>query len=152
MSNSQKYLSINLEQDKSHGRHIKRQVSVFNSPDLLKPTWCGIQSLIRVERWGKRGNKDYHQIAYYISSLLEDAEVFAHKIKGHWQIENQLHWVKDVIFKEDDSGLSHFQARTNLSILQTIAINLFKFLGFFSITEGQRWLNNRWSRLFVLLE
>lgn len=152
VTNTQEPLSINIEQEKGHGRHIKRQVSVFKSPDLLKPTWCGIQSLIRVERWGNRGNKDDHQIAYYISSLLENAEVFAHKIKGHWQIENQLHWVKDVIFREDNSSISHFQARTNLSILQTMAINLFRLLGFVSITEGQRWLNNRWSRLWILLE
>lgn len=65
----------------------------------------------------------------------------------------------DVIFKEDDSSIDNFQARTNLSILQTITINLFRLLGFVSITEGQslssnevkEWLNNRWSRLWILL-
>lgn len=152
VTTSQEPLSINLEQERSHGRQIKRQVSVFKSPDSLLPIWCGIQSLIRVERWGQRRNKDYHQVAYYISNLLEKAKVFATRIRGHWQIENQLHWVKDVIFKEDASPIRHFQARTNLSILQTIAINLFRLLGFVSITEGQRWLNNRWSMLWILLE
>lgn len=149
ITHSEKPLSINIEQEKSHGRQIKRQVSVFKSIEPLKSNWCGIQSLIRVERWGKRGDKDYHQVAYYISSLLEKAEVFATRIRGHWQIENQLHWVKDVIFQEDSSQIHHFQARTNLSILQTIAMNLFRLLGFVSITEGQRWLNNRWSRLWI---
>ncbi|WP_413162228.1 ISAs1 family transposase [Capilliphycus salinus ALCB114379] len=145
-------LSVNLKKEESHGRQIQRQVSVFKSLDSLPLTWCGIESLIRVERWGKRGNKDYHQVAYYISSLSEKAEVFATKIKGHWLIENQLHWVKDVIFKEDNSPIHHFQARTNLSILQTMAMNLFRLLGFLSITEGQRWLNNRWFKLWILLE
>ena len=77
--------------------------------------------------------------------------MFSQKIKGHWPIENQLHWVKDVIFQEDNSSLCHFQARTNLSIFQTIAINLFRLLGFSSIPEGQRWLNYRWYRLGILL-
>ncbi|MEA5522377.1 ISAs1 family transposase [Limnoraphis robusta] len=152
VAHNQEPLSIKIEQDKSHGRQIKRQVAVFKSIDSLKSSWYEIKSLIRVERWGKRGKKDYHQVAYYISSVWEKADYFSEKIKGHWQIENRLHWVKDVIFKEDDSSIAHFQARTNLSILQTIAINLFRLLGFVSITEGQRWLNNRWSRLWILLE
>lgn len=152
VAHNQEPLSIKIEQDKSHGRQIKRQVAVFKSIDSLKSSWYEIKSLIRVERWGKRGKKDYHQVAYYISSVWEKADYFSEKIKGHWPIENRLHWVKDVIFKEDDSSIAHFQARTNLSILQTIAINLFRLLGFVSITEGQRWLNNRWSRLWILLE
>ncbi|WP_413166690.1 ISAs1 family transposase [Capilliphycus salinus ALCB114379] len=152
ITDSEQPFSINIEQEKSHGRQIKRQVSVFKSIEPLKSNWCGIQSLIRVKRWGKRGDKDDHQVAYYISSLLEKAEVFATRIRGHWQIENQLHWVKDVIFQEDGSQIHHFQARTNLSILQTIAMNLFRLLGFVSITEGQRWLNNHWFKLWILLE
>ena len=152
VTHSQEPLSVSQEQEKSHGRIIKRHVSVFKSLDSLKSHWSGIQSFIRVERWGKRGKKDCHQVAYYISSLWENAEVFASKIKGHWLIENQLHWVKDVIFSEDNSSIRHNQARTNLSILQTLAINLFRLFGFSSITEGQRWLNHRWSRLEILLE
>ena len=58
----------------------------------------GITSLIKVERSVTRGDKNYHHLAYYISSLSVSAEMFASKIRGHWLIENQLHWVKDVIF------------------------------------------------------
>ena len=68
-----------------------------------------------------------------------------------WKIENQLHWVKDVIFKEDTLLLTDFQAISNLSILQTIGLNLFRSLGFLSIAMGQRWLDNRWFRLCDLL-
>jgi predicted transposase YbfD/YdcC len=84
--------------------------------------------------------------------LVENAQNFAEKIRGHWKIENQLHWVKDVIFKEDTLPITDFQAVSNLSILQTIALNLFRNLGFLSITEGQRWLNHRWFKLWDLLE
>lgn len=78
--------------------------------------------------------------------------MLAEQIQRHWRIENQLHWVKDVIFKEDDWPLSHFQAATNFSVLRTLAMNLLRFLGFFSITEAQRWLANRVDRLLILLE
>lgn len=149
---NQVLLSTHISEDKSHGRQIKRQVSVFKNSELVDLKWSHVQSLIKVERQGKRGQKDYHNIAYYISSLSETAEVFSRKIREHWGIENQLHWVKDVIFQEDNLPIHHFQAVTNFSILQTIALNLFRILGFLSITEGQRWLSYRWPRLLVLLE
>jgi predicted transposase YbfD/YdcC len=56
--------------------------------------------------------------------------LFAEIIRGHWKIENQLHWVKDVIFEEDKSQISDFQAASNWSILTTIGLNLFRSLGF----------------------
>ncbi|GCL51591.1 transposase [Microcystis aeruginosa NIES-3804] len=77
-------------------------------------------------------------------------QVFAEIIQGHWKIENQLHWVKDVIFQEDKSQISDFQAASNWSILTTMGLNLFRSLGFISITEGQRWLAERWKKLIGL--
>ena len=99
-----------------------------------------------------RGAKPYEQIAYYLSSRQENAQVFMNKIRGHWRIENQLHWVKDVIFQEDSSRICKFRPATNLSVLKTIAMNLFRFLGFLSVTEGQRWLGDRLWSLSVLWE
>jgi predicted transposase YbfD/YdcC len=114
--------------------------------------WEHIKNHIKVERYGEKEGEEYYHSAYYISSLLGNAQTFAQKIRGHWKIENQLHWVKDVIFREDTLPLTDFQAVSNLSILQTIALNLFRGLGFLSITKGQRWLDNRWFRLCDLLE
>ena len=92
--------------DISHGRHLVRKVSVFDIPDqkildFYKLKWGKITSLIKVKRSGKRGEKDYKHLVYYISSLSVGAEIFASKIRGHWLIKNQLPWVKDVVFKED---------------------------------------------------
>ncbi|WP_149988891.1 ISAs1 family transposase, partial [Microcystis aeruginosa] len=109
-----------------------------------------LRRIIKVERRGSRGDKTYEETAYYISSLTESAQVFSKIIRGHWKIENQLHWVKDVIFEEDKSQISDFQASSNWSILTTIGLNLFRGLGFLSITEGQRWLAERWEKLIVL--
>lgn len=140
--------------DVGHGRQIVRTVSVFPIPEKLQSVWLHSQSFVKVERSGNRGRrfKPYHQIVYYLSSRQETAPVFANKIRGHWNIENRLHWVKDVLFQEDASPIRQSQPACNISILKTIGINLFRSLGFLSITEGQRWLGNRFWRLSVLLE
>jgi|LakMenE01Jun11ns_1017448.scaffolds.fasta_scaffold9601254_1 predicted transposase YbfD/YdcC len=145
-------VSIDCEEDKSHGRDLIRLTSVFNVTHPFNSVWEHIKSYIKVERYGERGVEEYYNCAYYISNLVESDQTFARKIRGHCNIENQLHWVKDVIFKEDILPLTDFKAVSNLSILQTIALNLFRGLGFLSITKGQRWLDNKWFRLCDLLE
>lgn len=152
MSQTQPPQSFVSEKDSRHGRQIIREVSVFDLSYWSNLDWAKLQTLIKVERTGNRGLKPYKHTAYYISSLAESAQVFATQIRGHWRIENQLHWVKDVIFKEDSWSIHQFQAATNFSILRTMAINLFRILGFLSVTEGQRWLGNRIDRLMILLE
>ena len=142
--------------DISHGRNIVRKVSVFDIPPLVsssfeKLKWSKITSLIKVERSGTRGKKDYEHLAYYISSLSVSAEIFGSKIRGHWLIENQLHWVKDVFFKEDTWPRHNDTAVTNLSLLKTIALNFYRFLGFSSLRIGQRWLNYELEKLIFLL-
>jgi predicted transposase YbfD/YdcC len=92
-------LSQNITEDTSHGRHITRRVSVFEVPDSITSLWGNSQKFIRVERSGTRGTKSYQERAYYLSICQKYAEIFGDKIRGHWRIENQLHWVKDVIFQ-----------------------------------------------------
>ena len=85
-----------IKQDNSHGRKIERKVSVWENKEVRKNSvlnkFSEIKSLIKVERRGTRGKKEYKQIMYYISSKKEKAEVFLEKIKDHWKIENRLHW------------------------------------------------------------
>jgi hypothetical protein len=83
--------------EKTRNRVATRTVEVFNNLIGISPEWVGLKSLIKVERIGTRGGKTYHQVAYYISSLVASAAHFAKGIRGHWGIENSLHWVKDVI-------------------------------------------------------
>ena len=145
-------LSQYTELDKSRGRRIQRTISVFSLPENIKSAWLNSQRFIQVTRIGTRKYKPVDQTVYYLSSRQDNAQTFAAKIRGHWLIENQLHWVRDTIFKEDLSPICHFQAVTNLSILLTIAINLFRILGFRSITNGQTWLYGRLWTLAPLLE
>jgi predicted transposase YbfD/YdcC len=111
-----------------------------------------LKSLIKVERIGTRAGKSYHQVAYYISSLLSSAVDFAHGIRGHWAIENRLHWVKDVIFDEDNSTIRMGNAPANLSVMRTITINILRRNGYSSITSAHRFLANDIDKILTLVE
>jgi predicted transposase YbfD/YdcC len=106
--------------DSSHGRKVMRTISVFPLNKFIASNWQDPQVCLQVEREGIREKDEpYYHRAYYLCSRLENAQVFAEKIQGHWSIENQLHWPKDVVFQEDSSPIHHPQAATNLSILKT---------------------------------
>jgi predicted transposase YbfD/YdcC len=150
ITQTEKPLSIDINQDVSHGRKITRKVSVYRVNNILHQGWKHLKVVIQIERSGWRGSKPYTEKVYYVSSAMNEAEIFARRIRGHWGIENQYHWVKDVIFQEDKRRISQFQAATNFSILITIVINLFRSWGFLSIKEGQRWLADHWYKIFLL--
>ncbi len=78
-----------------------RKISVFKAEKIKHKNYPHIQSFIKVERTGLRGNKKSEETLYYIRSKVLPSKKFAARIRGHWLIENQVHWVKDVIFNED---------------------------------------------------
>lgn len=75
--------------------------------------WVGLQSLICLERIGIRQGKPYQRTNFYVSSLTTSATKFAQGIRLHWEIENRLHWVKDVIFGEDTAPFRDYNTATN---------------------------------------
>ena len=86
---------------------------------------------------------------YYISSKVLPSKKNAAKIRGHWLRENQVHWVKDVIFNEDKSKIRELQAARNLSLLYTIIMNVYRSFGFDSIKQGIYWLGNNWEKILA---
>jgi len=113
--------------EKSRGRQEYRKIAVFAKPSGLSEEWKGVARVLHVER--KRTHQKETEIShsYYITSLqCDDAELLARGVRGHWSIENQLHWVKDTIMHEDDSYIRRNNGIENLSILKNIAINLVK--------------------------
>ena len=96
--------------------------------------------------------KPYQQTNYYISSLAVSAAHFAQIIRGHWGIENRLHWVKDVVFKEDSLPLKHYNAASNWSLLRNIVINLARQHGYDSLTKAERFFSHNIPQLFSLLQ
>ncbi|WP_442947545.1 ISAs1 family transposase [Nostoc sp.] len=65
-------------------------------------------------------------VVYYIISLIRSAVDFAYGIRGHWGIENRLHWVKDVVFDEDNLTIRTRNAPVNLSIVRLLALNIWR--------------------------
>jgi len=139
--------SVFIESEKTRDRKTTRTVSIFYNNQGIAKKWKRVKTVIKVERNGIRGTQTYHEVVYYISSLVLDAKKFAAGIRGHWGIENKLHYVKDVILKEDNSPITQINAATNFSILTTIAINLLRSNDYSSITKAIRQVGNDWVQL-----
>jgi predicted transposase YbfD/YdcC len=93
--------------------------------DLAK--WKGLRSIIMIESERTVGATETSvERRYYWSSHGVDAETFAAMIRGHWGIENQLHWCLDVGFREDESRVRADHGPENLALLRKVAMNLAK--------------------------
>ncbi|WP_414586789.1 transposase [Scytonema sp. PCC 10023] len=73
-------------------------------------------------------------------------------MRTHWGIENRLHWVKDVVFEEDNSTIRKGNAPANLSVMRTIALNVLRRNGYSSITSAQRFISNDIDKLLSLVK
>jgi len=67
--------------------------------------------------------KTSFETRYFITSIETDAKIFSNAVRKHWSIENKLHWVLDVTFREDDSRVRRDNASENLGIFRHVAIN-----------------------------
>ena len=145
-------LSVDTQMEQTRDRQTQRIVTVLEPPLGIAADWVGIRRVIQVERQGTRAHKPYQQTMLYISSLSSDAATFAERIRTHWQIENRLHWVKDVVLREDQAPLCDGHALANFAILRTVACNLFRANGFASVTKGIRYLAHDVHRLFSFFQ
>jgi predicted transposase YbfD/YdcC len=105
-----------------------------------------------VHRHGTRKGKPYSQWSYYITSLATTAQQFAAGIRGHWGIENRLHWVKDVVLREDACPLKLAQAPQNWGLIRTWVVNLLRLNGEASIFKAQRRVAHDIHALFLLIQ
>jgi predicted transposase YbfD/YdcC len=116
-------------EEKSHGRQENRHCWVILHPDELKRVneWQDLNAIIMIESISqKAGYEEEREYRFYISSLETDAEQFAKSIRSHWGIENSLHWVLDVAFREDESRIRAGFASENFSLIRRLALNLLK--------------------------
>jgi len=114
--------------DDSHGRLVRRRVFVCPEAASLEAlkAWPGLRTVLATEtiRGVNGSGKVEAEIRYFLSSCHDDPTVLVQAIRRHWTIENGLHWVLDVTFREDDSRVRDRTAARNLAILRKIAINL----------------------------
>lgn len=144
--------SVATNVERCHGRHVERTVSVMTPPSHIDPAWVGLQRVIKVERRGTRSGKPFEETMFYLSSLNLEAKDLAQRIRDHWRVENNLHWVKDVVLGEDQAPLCAGHALTNFAIIRTLVVNLFRLNGFASITKGIRAVAHDIHRLFSFLQ
>jgi predicted transposase YbfD/YdcC len=115
--------------EKDHGRIEGRRCWVTEDTDWFtgKAEWAGLRSFIMVEAEREVvGQAATVERRYFISSLPADAKQSLRAVRGHWQVENSLHWVLDVAFREDACRTRTGHAPENLATLRHMAVNLLK--------------------------
>ena len=117
--------------DKGHGRLEIRHCWVVSQPDYLAylrghQAWSGLRSLVKVVSDRRVNNQSTLKTRYFISSLDDSAAHLLEYCRHHWHIENRLHWVLDVAFREDANTVRRDNAPQNLAVLRHMALNLLK--------------------------
>ena len=114
--------------DGEHGRIEIRKIYVTQEVAWYADhrQWKGLKSLIMIESERQLGEKISRENRYYISSLKEGASSLGGKIRGHWSVENELHWGLDVSFGEDGSRVRERNGAENLSLLRKMALMMLK--------------------------
>jgi predicted transposase YbfD/YdcC len=109
-----------------HGRIETRKYWQVNAPDYVKEKadWPGLASLGMCEATREMNGQTSAEKRYYLCSLGVEAKRFAAAVRGHWSIENSLHWILDVVFREDDSRVRVGHAAENFGLLRRMAVNL----------------------------
>ena len=113
----------------AHGRIEKREIYTTEGIDWLqqKEEWKNLKSLIMVKSERMMpGQATSIERKFYISSLPADALRIANTIRGHWGIENRVHWVLDVAFREDEQNANAGNIAENMSMIRRISLNLLK--------------------------
>src|SRR5262249_46123483 len=106
-----------------HGRHEERYVTVIYDPGGLPPEWPDVAAVGLVGRGGAVEGTETHTAHYYITSLRGTAEELGRLVRRHWSVENELHWVLDVAFRED-SNRTAGHAGANLGLIRRVATSL----------------------------
>ena len=117
--------------NKGHGRIETRQCWTVSDSECLnyirdRARWEGLNSVVKVTAQRLVGDKTSVESRYYISSLAGDAQRLLHATRTHWNVENCLHWVLDIAFREDESRIRKGHGPHNFGILRHIALHLLK--------------------------
>lgn len=116
------------EADKGHGRLEIRRHWITSHVGWITPRaeWEGLRCVGLVERERHTAAGVSVERAFYLCSIAPDARLFARAVRGHWGVENSLHWRLDVIFQEDQSRARTRFAAANLAALRKLALNTAK--------------------------
>jgi len=114
--------------ERGHGRVEDRYYYLAKVPEDVSVfgAWPGLRAIGMAIRVTEKEGKTTEEVRYYIVSAYLSGRRFAQVVRGHWSIENTLHWQLDVTFREDDSRVRHRRLTNNLAWLRRFAISLLK--------------------------
>lgn len=145
--------------DSGHGRvEIRRYWTISDAATLahLDPEgdWAGLRAIGKVEAERREkgkgaASKVTREARYYLTSLV-DAEEFGRAVRSHWGIENGLHWVLDIAFREDESRVREGASAANLVVLRHIAVNLLQQERSAKVGIKNKRLKAAWDERYLL--
>lgn len=114
--------------DGDHGRIETRKTTVIHDVDWLRDRhdWPGLKSVVVVESTREIGDKIEREMRFYITSLVLAANVMGPIVRSHWMVENGLHWVMDMIFRDDECRLRTDNAPANFTTVKHMSHNLLR--------------------------
>jgi predicted transposase YbfD/YdcC len=118
--------------EKGHGRYEQRTVEVLPAREYLaaaqRALWAGVVSLVMVTCvvWEQATDRQRTEVRYFLSSLPPVARRLGAAIRGHWSIENGLHWVLDVVFREDARRVYDRTTAENVAFMNRLALSLLR--------------------------
>jgi predicted transposase YbfD/YdcC len=118
--------SVHESADDDHGRAEQRYCEALPVPKTLRnrDAWAGLRSICRVTRTYIEKGIDKSEVRYFITTLPAQAKRLAVGVRGHWGIENKLHWVLDMAFAEDRSRVRLGNGQENLALLRRWALSV----------------------------
>ncbi len=114
--------------DGDHGRIETRTYTTFHDVTWLQERhdWPGLRGVVMVESTREIGDKIERETRFYITSLVWLAQALGPVIRSHWAVENSLHWVMDMIFRDDECRIRTDHAPANFTTLKHMAHNLIR--------------------------
>jgi predicted transposase YbfD/YdcC len=138
-------------QESGHGRQEHRQYFLCPVPEDLpdRKRWEGLKAIGMVVQTVVRDGKTSSEVRYYILSTYLSGRRFAEAVRGHWGIENNLHWQLDVTFGEDRCRIRQGHADANFSALRRLALGLLKNEKTAKVGVKNRRLNAAWDEAYL---